>query len=203
MSGVPILVVDDDPAFRALTVQVLADAGYGTREAASGAEALAEVARARPLAALVDVNLPIVNGYEICRTLKESYGVPVILVSGYRTESIDRAGGLLVGADDYLVKPLDPHDLVARLRHVIPPPAAAPQDSPLEDLTEREREILQFLVDGRTPARIAAELVIAPKTVDTHVHRILGKLKVHSRSEAVAAAVRLGLLPRELEQSPV
>jgi DNA-binding NarL/FixJ family response regulator len=193
-----ILVVDDDDSFRALTVSTLTDAGYSTREAGSGASALVEAAEKRPVAALVDVNLPAINGYEVCRALKERYRIPVILVSGYRTEPLDEAGGLLVGADDYLVKPIDPHELLARLRRLVEPllGAVGHEDGLLARLTAREREITQLLVDGLKPSRIASELFIAPKTVNTHIHRILSKLGVHSRSEAVALAVLEGLSPR-------
>jgi DNA-binding NarL/FixJ family response regulator len=177
-------------------VHTLARAGYRTCEVRSGAEAISEATRERPRAALLDVNLPLVNGYEVCRALKDRYDLPVIFVSGYRTEPLDRVAGLLVGADDYILKPFDPDELLARVRRLVPPPSESGLAGSLDGLTPREHEVLQSLVDGQTPAEIARELVIARKTVATHVQRILGKLGVHSRSQAITLAVRAGVRPR-------
>jgi DNA-binding NarL/FixJ family response regulator len=157
--------------------------------------------RERPLAAILELNLPHVNGYEVCRALKERYNLPVIFLSGYRTEALDRVAGLLVGADDYMVKPFDPDELLARVRRLVPPQSEPSNDDGLATLTPREREVLQLIVDGYTPAEAAAELVIAPKTIETHVHRITGKLGVHSRSQAITKAVRYGILPRTRQGS--
>ena len=72
----------------------------------------------RPSLVILEVDLPDANGYELCRELHDAYGddLPVIFVSGRRTDPSDRVAGLLVGADDYVVKPFDPDELLARVR---------------------------------------------------------------------------------------
>ncbi|MDQ3823066.1 MAG: response regulator transcription factor [Actinomycetota bacterium] len=191
----PILVVDDDAATCAGLVEQLERDGYSVTCAASGEEAL-ELATAQPPALVVlEVRLPGLSGYEVCRRLRASFGdaLPIVFVSAERTESYDRVAGLLVGADDYLVKPFSPDELLIRmerlLRRVTPvaPPVAA-------KLTPRELQILGLLAEGLSAAEIAARLVISPKTVSTHIDRILGKLGVRSRAQAVALAYRRELV---------
>jgi DNA-binding NarL/FixJ family response regulator len=195
-----LLVVDDDDLFRAWVREVLERAGFGVAEAADADEAFEAVERTRPHLVLLDVRLSVTSGYEIHRELSDRYAgsIPVIFVSGERTEPYDRAAGLLLGADDYLAKPVDPDELVARVRrslrwkgtghgHV---PATA---EPFAELTAREREVLTLLASGMTTKQIAKELVITPRTIGTHVQHILGKLGVHSRAQAVAFAHRGGL----------
>jgi DNA-binding NarL/FixJ family response regulator len=117
-----------------------------------------------------------------------------VFVSGERTESYDRVAGLLVGADEYLVKPVSPDELLIRVERLVgrstpvAPPVAA-------KLTRRELEILSLLAQGLHAAEIAARLFISPKTVSTHVDRILRKLGVRSRAQAVALAYRRDLVP--------
>ena len=147
---------------------------------------------------LLDGILPGGTGYEICRELKDEHGadLPVVFVTGERTESADKVAGFLVGGDDYLVKPVDPDELIARVRRLTtqaePPSIRA--GTQLEELTPRESEVLRLLAEGLTAAQIAAKLVISPKTVATHVQRILAKLGVHSRTQAVALAYESGFL---------
>lgn len=186
-----ILVVDDDQEFRGLVSELLARAGYEMTEASAGDEALVAATTRRPALALVDVRLPRLSGYEVCRQLKDAFGnqFPVIFVSGERTESFDRAGGLLLGGDEYLVKPIEPDDLLARIRKYVAPDQG--NDVENADLTPREREILDLLADGLTQHEIARQLTISPKTVGTHIQHVLSKLGVHSRAQAVAAAHRL------------
>jgi DNA-binding NarL/FixJ family response regulator len=124
--------------------------------------------------------------------------LPVLLVSAVRIEAFDRAAGLLIGADDYMVKPLDPDELIARVRrHLAPRPRGAEADTGVELLTPREHEVLQLLADGLDQREIAQRLVISPKTVATHIQHVLAKLGVHSRAQAVAAAHRHGLIGRD------
>jgi two-component system nitrate/nitrite response regulator NarL len=196
-SGSSILVVDDDKSFRSFLSSVLARAGYSTVEAGTGAEAVDAAQRERPALVLLDVKLPGISGYEVCRQLKETFGpdLPVFLISGERTEAFDRSAGLLIGADDYLAKPVDPDELLARVRRYTAPEeplAAAPSAAPA--LTNREREVLRLLARGLNQAEIAQALSISDKTVATHIQHILEKLGVHSRAQAVAVAHRDGLI---------
>jgi DNA-binding response OmpR family regulator len=116
-----ILVVDPDRLARQALSGVLRTAGYATREAASGTEALAATREERPDAVVLDVALPGVTGYDVCRTLREDFGeeLPIIFVSGKRTNPLDRVAGLLIGADDYVVRPYAVEELVARVRRSV------------------------------------------------------------------------------------
>ncbi len=185
----PVLVVDDDPVVVELVELALVGAGHPTCRAFSGLEAISIVAREAIGAAVLDVNLPGRSGYEVCREIRRLYGaaVPIVFVSGDRKEPYDRVGGLLLGADDYLVKPFDPRELVLRLETLFRRARTLPGERPL---TPRELEVLTLLAEGLTQVEIAYRLDITSKTVATHIERILGKLGVRSRAQAVAFAYR-------------
>ena len=193
-----ILVVDDDEAFRSYVVELFESIGYQTSQLATGASVVAAVADDRPAAVLLDVQLPGLNGYEVCRQLREIYGdsIAIVFISGERIEALDRTGGLLLGADDYLVKPVDPTELIARVRRLVDWPRAngdtLHSNGKLGSLTQREREVLDLLAEGLRQDEIANRLVISPKTVATHIQRVLGKLEVRSRAQAVSFALRDG-----------
>ena len=194
----PVLVIDKDADSRRLISRLLENAGFATRHAAN-AQAAMELAREeRPELAIVEVVLPDVSGYEICRELRDllGEGLPVILVSGERTDTIDRVAGLMIGADDYLVKPLPPGELLARVRALMrrSTPGAQPQAAVVSDLTRRELEVVRLLAEGLEQTEIAKQLVISPKTVSTHTQNIFRKLGVRNRAHAVAAAYQLELL---------
>ena len=194
--GATVLVVDDDGVCRELISTLLGRAGFSTVDAADGEEAMAAARRHLPKLVLLDVRLPDLSGYEICRQLRDEFrdDVAIIFVSGDRVDALDRTAGLLVGADDYVVKPFSADELLARVRVRLPSRAAVP---PLpSDLTKREREVLGLLAEGLSQKEIAGRLVISSKTVAAHVQHILGKLEVHSRAQAVAQAYRRGLLDR-------
>ena len=185
----PVLVVDDDPVVVEIVQLALADAGHLSCCAFSGVEAIAIVAGGAIGAAVLDVNLPDRSGYEVCREIRRVYGagLPIVFVSGDRMEPYDRVGGLLLGADDYLVKPFDPRELVMKLDALIRRNRAVPGE---RLLTPRELEVLTLLAEGLTQVEIADRLEITSKTVATHIERILGKLGVRSRAQAVAMAYR-------------
>jgi RNA polymerase sigma factor (sigma-70 family) len=189
-----ILVVDDDDGFRSYVVELLENAGYRAHQVASGSSVLPAVMIEQPAAVVLDVQLPDLNGYEICRELRDRYGdaIRIIFVSGERMDAVDRTAGLLLGADDYLVKPVDPGELIARIRRLVEPSHSieASATDGLDSLTKREQEVLDLLAEGHPQDEIARELVISPKTVSTHIQRILGKLEVRSRAQAVSVALR-------------
>jgi two-component system, NarL family, nitrate/nitrite response regulator NarL len=201
-----ILVVDDDRHYRAFVSEALARAGFETREASTGAAAISAVREERPAAVLLDVILPGATGYEICRELRDEHGpeLPIVFVTGERKEAADKVVGILVGGDDYIVKPFDPDELIARVRRLI---GRLPSETrsmthgdSFSQLTRREGEVLRLLAQGLSAADIARELVISSNTVATHIQRILGKLGVHSRTQAVALAYELGLVATILGQ---
>ena len=185
-----VLVVDDDDLFVDSVCTLLDAAGYRSVAAATGEEALRIAREEAPLVVLLDIQLPKLNGYEVCRALREEFGraLAVAFVSGTRTEAVDVSSGLHVGADDYLVKPCDPSELVARVAALMR--RVQPNGANHRNLTSREAEVLRLLSDGLEQKAIAGRLSISPKTVAIHIEHILGKLHVHSRAQAVAVAYR-------------
>lgn len=177
------------------------------RGASDGHEALQLVEEHVPDAVVLEVATRGTTGYGLCRLFRARFGehLPIVFISGDRVESLDRTAGLLLGADDYVIKPFDPDELLARVQrllvrsntnHTVRPSAAAEADRRAHlGLTPRETQILELLVEGLNQAQIAQRLVISPNTVATHIQRILVKLGVHNRAQAVASAVREGLVP--------
>jgi DNA-binding NarL/FixJ family response regulator len=192
-----VLVVDDDADFRELVASLLGRMGCEAYEAATGEEALAAAHEERPALVLLNVRLTGLAGYEVCRELREEFGdeLPIVFISGDRTESYDRVGGLLLGADDYLVKPLDPNEFLARTRRLLARSVPVELRS-ASKLTKRELQVLGLLADGLDQVEIAGRLFISPATVATHIQRVLTKLGAHSRAQAVALAHREHLLER-------
>jgi len=128
-----ILVVEDEPKTRATLVLYLEHAGFEVVEAATGPEALEAE---RPDLVVLDRMLPGLDGLEVCRRLREDGPVPVIFLTARSTEE-DRLEGLDLGADDYVVKPFSPRELVARVRAVLrrSPSAGLPEPLTVGDLT--------------------------------------------------------------------
>lgn len=108
-----VLIVDDDPHIRQLLVFAFGKAGLETVEAGDGEEALAQVGRRSPDLVLLDINMPRMDGLEVCRRLRASSDVPIFFLSS-RDDEIDRVLGIELGGDDYVVKPFSPREVVAR-----------------------------------------------------------------------------------------
>jgi DNA-binding NarL/FixJ family response regulator len=205
------LVVDDDAETRAVLLNLLERADFSVLQAVDGNEALRLVEQQVPDMVILEVAIPGVTGYALCRLLRGRFGegLPIILVSGDRVESLDRTAGLLLGADDYIVKPFDPDELLARVQRLVARSTATQVASAgregahrrHSDLTPRESEIMKLLVDGLNQAEIAQLLVISSNTVATHIQRILMKLGVRNRAQAVAYAAREGLVPLNSTES--
>jgi DNA-binding NarL/FixJ family response regulator len=190
-----ILIVDDDADFVEAVGGILERAGYSPTIANRGEEALRIVRTEQPRLVILDVGLPDLSGYEVCRQLKERFGdgLPILFVSGLRTESFDRVAGLLIGADDYLGKPFAADELLARVRRLVRQTASlAP--SMASRLTPRELEVLRLLANGLGQDEIARQLFISRKTVATHIEHVLQKLGVRTRAQAVAMAYREDLV---------
>ncbi|MFH8250324.1 response regulator transcription factor [Microbacterium sp. B2969] len=136
------------------------------------------------------------GGCALLRQLRDRFGpdVPVVLVSADRTTPADVVAGLLVGADDYAAESMDADEFVARVRRLIDRTRrngnATVDLRRLSMLTERERQVLTLIAEGRSQKQVATVLGISVKTVGAHVQNLLSKLGVHSRVEAVALAVR-------------
>ena len=189
-----VLVVDDEKDIRELVGFHLAEDGYAVHEAESGEDALAGVAAERPALVILDVMLPGADGLEVCRRLRAdpaTASIPVIMLTARATE-IDRVLGLEIGADDYIVKPFSPRELVARVHAVlrrthgedVPAPHEVFERGRLRidfdtyeaflhgqpvDLSLREYELLKFFV--RHPNRVYDRLQVLDLVWgrDTHV----------------------------------
>jgi phosphate regulon transcriptional regulator PhoB len=174
-----ILVVEDEPDIRDLIVLHLSREGFSCRTAATGADALAEVRAAHPDLVVLDLMLPGLGGLDVCRRLRAepaTASLPIIMLTA-KADEVDRVVGLEIGADDYVVKPFSPKELVARVRAVLrrarsPASAGAPvlragaltldpdrhlatvDERPLT-LTPKEFDLLQALMEsaGRVLSR--------------------------------------------------
>src|SRR5215475_9534535 len=116
-----ILVVDEDPSIRDVLAQKLEALGYRTVEARNGREALEQVGRTSPDLILLDVMMPVMDGFEACRLLKDDEDtrlIPVIIMTALHAVE-DRIKGAEVGADDFLTKPMDDRELEARIRSAL------------------------------------------------------------------------------------
>ena len=168
-----ILVVEDDARTRKGLMEILANEGYDTCAAANGKEALAAFAKEKPDAVCLDIMMPDLSGYDVCREIRKTNGtVPILFISA-KSEEVDKVLGLELGADDYISKPFGVKEVVARIRAVTRrclaarPPAVAPATFAMADLkvvpaelrvyrgkkalevSLRDMRILQLLYDNR------------------------------------------------------
>lgn len=166
-----VLIVEDEPDIRDLVVHHLKRDGYQVSTASSGEEALRQVRAVPPDLVLLDLMLPAMDGLEVCRRLRQdpaTASLPIVILTA-KSDEVDRVLGLELGADDYIVKPFSPKELMARVRAVLrrsrPDPGAAPLSlgSLLMDLgthaasvagkalalTPKEFDLLRALVEAR------------------------------------------------------
>jgi len=159
-----VLLVEDDPAARQGLELALRRLGYEVRPAETGEAALTDIGEATVDVVVLDVMLPGVDGFEVCRRLRRDSDVPVIMLTA-RGDDFDIVGGLEAGADDYVVKPVEPRVLDARIRAVLR--RLARTDSPAETYGELviDRSSLVVRRDGRqvplTPTELRLLLVLS------------------------------------------
>lgn len=207
-----LLVVDDHPLVRAgLRGMLTGERGLEVvGEAASGAEALELVRRLRPDLVLMDVRMPEMDGLATTRAIKREFPMTGVLIVTTHASPEYLFEALKAGAAGYVLKDAAQRDVVRAVRTVLSggevlPPELAQQllrrlagdvgGSPaVGQLTPREREVLAQLGTGRTNRQIAEALVLSPGTVKVHVERIIAKLGVSDRTQAVVRAWELGLL---------
>jgi DNA-binding NarL/FixJ family response regulator len=195
-----VLIVDDHPAVRRGLRAFLELAGglEVTGEAADGPAALELVANGKPDVVLLDMMLPGMDGVEVLHVLRRRELPARVLVVTSFTDRSRLVPAIRAGARGYLSKDVDPAALVAAVRsvaagHLLLEPEAAGALAGESVLTAREREVLALLADGRSNREIAGALVVAEKTVKTHVSSILLKLGLADRTQAALYAVRSGL----------
>jgi two-component system, OmpR family, alkaline phosphatase synthesis response regulator PhoP len=157
-----VLVVEDEASIASFVAAYLKNAGYAVRTTASGAEALKLVASEKPALVVLDLMLPDMDGVEVCKRIRQTTDLPVLMLTA-RDEDVDKIIGLEVGADDYMTKPFNPRELVARVRAIL-----------RRATTEREKGESAVLVHGdltvdagRREARVGEqEIQLAPKEFD-------------------------------------
>lgn len=201
-----ILVVEDEESVRELVRMYLENEGFRVETASDGEEALNKVKANTPDLIILDIMLPKFDGWTVCREVKKTSNVPIIMLSA-RTEEFDRVLGLELGADDYIPKPFSPREMVARVRAVLRRTSASPEATGrvityrgltidrdanrvvIRDkevaMTPREFELLWFLAchPGRVYSREQLleevwgyEYLGDGRTVDTHIKRLREKL---------------------------
>lgn len=202
--GGSILVVEDEQSIGLLVRTYLERDGYRVIWARSGEEALAELPRHPVRLVVLDIGLPGIDGFEVCRTMRARSSVPIIMLTA-RDEEADRVAGLEVGADDYVAKPFSPRELVARIKAVLRRTESQPQADVLLlgpvtlsrgarevrvgdreiELTTREFDLLQHLMENAGVV-LSREVLLdrvwgmaypgETRTVDVHVGQLRRKL---------------------------
>ncbi|MDT3727343.1 response regulator transcription factor [Streptomyces sp. DSM 41972] len=208
--AIKVLLVDDHQVVRRglRTFLEVQDDIEVVGEAADGAEGVALAGEIQPDVILMDVKMPGTDGVEALRRLRElDHRARVLVVTSF-TEQRTVIPALRAGAAGYVYKDIDPDALAGAIRSVhaghvlLQPEVAGALLSPEESgsgagragsLTEREREVLGLIADGRANREIARALVLSEKTVKTHVSNILMKLDLADRTQAALWAVRHGL----------
>jgi DNA-binding NarL/FixJ family response regulator len=203
-----ILIVDDDAALCQLVHDGLGHEGFDITSAGSAEQALTTLAEAEFDAALVDINMPQMNGIETLIAMrKRCMETPVLMLTISQHEE-DLIGAIRSGASGYLLKNAEPEMLRQTIKQVVDGKSVlAPEITEQvfrlvrsgqlgsgNLLTDREVEVLHFLARGLTTAQTGTEMFISENTVKTHVRHILEKLDVSNRAEAVAKATQLGLI---------
>ncbi|WP_068398712.1 response regulator [Kribbia dieselivorans] len=212
MTTTTVLVADDHPLWLEALSADLAGRGFevvGT--AADGPSAVRRTQATRPDVLVLDLNLPGMRGDEVCQAISDlDTHVLILSASG---EEADVLAAVKAGAMGYVVKSASSDEIVeavvatARGEAVFTPglaglvlgefrqmrQQAAPEATPVPELTARETEILRFVATGLTSKEIAAQLVISHRTVQNHVQNILGKLHLHNRVELTRFAFERGL----------
>lgn len=208
-----VLLVDDQALFRKALASLLTGVGWQVvGEAATGSEAVEQVQKLKPDLVLMDIRMPGMNGLEATRTIKQSGNSAKVVMLTVSDEEDDLFEALKIGADGYMLKNVRPELMFELLQGVflgeaaITPAVAvkildeffrrtrqapAPAPSPL---THREKDILQLVAQGSSNRDISAALNIAEGTVKNHLHNILEKLHLKSRAQAVARAIRDGII---------
>ena len=200
-----ILIADDHALVRNVLRDAVESAGHEVvGEAADGEAVVAMASRLRPHVVLMDLSMPGVDGVSATRSLRrEAPDAAVLVVTMHaEPELLDTARS--AGAAGYLLKDASREEILAAVEAVAAGGTAFDERLSAElpereavgdhDLTDRELQILQLLVDGASPRDVAEVLVLSPKTVGNHLTNVYRKLDVHSRTQAITTAIKQGLV---------
>ena len=160
--GQTVLVVEDETSIASFVALYLKNAGYRIQTAGTGREALERAAAEKPSLIVLDLMLPGVDGLEVCRRIRQTSDVPILMLTA-RDEDVDKIIGLEVGADDYLTKPFNPRELVARVKSVLRRSVPERREAQTKQIKHGDLEIdvgrREVLVSG-------TEVQLAPKEFD-------------------------------------
>ena len=209
---IQILIIDNQALVRTGLRHILDQSNEITKitEASSGETALSRCRKNRPDVILLSINLPGLTGFEITRKLKRSHPAARIIVLAVHAKPPYPTRLMDAGASGYLTRNCEADELIQAIKVVaggqryIGSEAAkqlalsmlsgSARESPFEDLSAREMEVMLKITDGRRIPDIASLMCLSPKTVSTYKYRILGKLGARSEVEMVRMAMRYGLL---------
>ena len=157
-----ILIVEDENSIASFVALYLKNAGYSVRTVAKGADALDQVSSDPPSLTILDLMLPDIDGIEVCRRIRKTSDVPILMLTA-RDEDVDKIIGLEVGADDYMTKPFNPRELVARVKSILR--RSTPERRQAESAVLRHGEL--SIDAGRREVRVGEEEIqLAPKEFD-------------------------------------
>lgn len=163
MSGARLMVVDDEAKIRELVRAYLQKEGFSVEEAGNGREALEKIKSGGYDAVILDVMMPGMDGLEVCREVRKTSDVPVIMLTA-KGEEIDRVLGLELGADDYMVKPFSPRELVARVKAILR--RTRKENSSSKPMTVIEAGGLKIDGDTREVTVYGIPVALTPKEYD-------------------------------------
>ena len=187
-----VLVVDDEPIVREVVVRYLSREGHQTLEAGDGVTARAAIESSDPDLVVLDVMLPGTDGLELCRWIRSTSELPVIMLTA-RGEEADRIVGLELGADDYVTKPFSPRELAARVRSVLR--RAGPADAPVETLAFGDvtlQRATRELRKGTREIRLTAKEFDLIWFLARHPRRVFSRDQLMSSVWGYAAALDTG-----------
>jgi DNA-binding response OmpR family regulator len=206
-----VLIVEDDKKTASLIKLYLEREGFHAVIAYEGQQALELAERHQPIFVILDLMLPVMDGWEVCRRLRQTSGVPILMLTA-RGEEVDRVSGLTLGADDYVVKPFSPRELVARVKAILRRgrPEAVDQEKVLsfEELT-LDLEKHKVTLEGRpillTPHefKLLQTLMATPGKVFAR-EELLDRLYPHNEATVIdrVVDVHMGKLRQKIEKDP-
>jgi DNA-binding response OmpR family regulator len=157
-----ILIVEDESSIASFVALYLKNAGYSVRTVGKGADALDQVSSDPPALTILDLMLPDIDGIEVCRRIRKTSDVPILMLTA-RDEDVDKIIGLEVGADDYMTKPFNPRELVARVKSILR--RSTPERRQAESAVIRHGDL--SIDAGRREVRVGEdEIQLAPKEFD-------------------------------------